>query len=121
MYNNVESFEEAKKVMQDISPKLTEKLKKANIESIFVLGVCGMGAGGLALSLTGVPTAGVLLPVTLGPALAASIRAACRILKDNKKNKDILDGKYFEGKSEEEIVREANQDYVRVANNLEQI
>ena len=114
---NVSSFEEAKKVMQEISPARTEFLKKANLESIYMFGLMGTGGVGLASVLIGGIPAGVLIPAAIAPFAITSIKAACNIIKNKKKNESIMSGDYFEGKSEKEIIREANEDYIREANN----
>ena len=110
-YNQVGSFEEAKKVMQDYSPQKTEFLKKMNLERAFIGSLCGIGATGGLFAVLGVP-ASVLLPASLIPVGVSTIHAVCNQIKANKKNKEIASGDYFEGKREADIIYEANKDYV---------
>ena len=116
VYKVTNDFEEAKRVMQDYSPEKTERLKKANLESIFL---SGSGVGALGLSAAGALVPEVVLPLALSSFGLSAIVSACRILKDKKKNNDIMSGKYFEGKSEDKIIKEANKDYVVFANRME--
>ena len=119
VYKLTNDFEEAKRVMQDYSPEKTERLKKANLESIFLYGLAGSGVGALGLSAAGALVPEVVLPLALSSFGLSAIVSACRILKDKKKNDAIMSGKYFEGKSEDKIIKEANKDYVVFANRME--
>lgn len=120
MYNRVENFEEAKRVMQELSPGKTEILKKANLDSIFIYGLGLLGTEGLLFGATKISPKAII-PLLAAPFIATTIRAACKTLKEKKKNEAILNGEYFVGKSEEEIIREANDKYVSFTNNYEQI
>ncbi len=111
-YDNVSTFEEAKRVMQDYSPQKTEFLKKANLEKAFIGGICGIGVTGAVVGLVGLPLT-VLFPAAAVPVAAFAIKAACDTAKAKKKNQAIESGEYFEGKKEADVISEANYDYVR--------
>ena len=122
----VSTVEDARAVMRHCSPGRTDFKIRAFKEGIFVYGLCGLGALGLLAPLTGIKhftisTPVILILIPVFPFAVSFAVESVRIHKARKKNDAIMSGAYFEGKSDRQIINEANRDFVRFLNNLKVI
>jgi hypothetical protein len=85
---------------------------------MYINGLINSGITGAAITAIGLGSSIIAIPLFLAPAVGTVIYEACKTLKEKKKNASIVNGDYFEGKSEQEIVREANSDFVNYHNNI---
>lgn len=123
---NVSTVEDAKAVMRHCSPERTRRMIGACKESMIILSVCGVGVLGLLLYLMGTEILNNASPVLMIwlfalPIAIPVVVQSWKIHEEREKNDAIISGAYFEGKSDAQIIDEANEDFVRLLNNLKDI
>ena len=121
----VSTLEDAKAVMRHCSPGYSDSKIKACKEGIFLYGMCGVGVLSLLMSLTDLEqlffsTSALIFSVCVLPFMVSFAVESYFIQEHREKNDAIMSGAYFEGKSEQQIIDEANQ-YVWVLNRLKVI
>ena len=123
-YLRVQTYEDAVEAMKYItriqaSRDIESERKTMKLYSLINFGVAAL-AGGL-LEMIGLPSP-VCLILTLAAAVIAiactAVKCSGKIREIKAKSEAVLTGEYFNGKPEQQIIREANESYIARMNNL---